>query len=73
MATLNSALASLSTWELNWDLSIVLPSSDYKGSIGVSMDLLVRREERRGNMAIEKRYIKEIQSGGEVLYYAIIE
>lgn len=73
MATLNSALASLSTWELNWDLSIVLPSSDYKGSIGVSMDLLIRREERRGNMAIEKRYIKEIQSGGGVVYYAIIE
>lgn len=24
-------------------------------------------------MAIEKRYIKEIQSGGEVVYYAIIE
>lgn len=73
MATLNSALASLSTWELNWDLSIVLPSSDYKGSIGVSMDLLIRREERRGNMAIEKRYIKEIQSEGKVVYYSIIE
>lgn len=37
------------------------------------MDLLIRREERRGNMAIEKRYIKEIQSGGEVVYYSIIE
>lgn len=37
------------------------------------MDLLIRREERRGNMAIEKRYIKEIQSEGKVVYYSIIE
>lgn len=57
---LNSVLVLLFIWELNWDLFIVLLLFDYKGSIGVSMDLLIRREERKGNMVIEKRYIKEI-------------
>lgn len=45
---LNSVLVLLFIWELNWDLFIVLLLFDYKGSIGVSMDLLIRRGVEKG-------------------------
>lgn len=45
---LNSVLVLLFIWELNWDLFIVLLLFDYKESIGVSMDLLIRRGGEKG-------------------------
>lgn len=67
---LNSVLVLFFIWELNWDLFIVLLLFDYKGSIGVSMDLLIRRGGEKGKYGDRKEiYKRDIEWGrGSLLF-----